>query len=520
MTIPEFVRKLTAAVTDNQPLEVELLPSLRVEIYPRSVNQLGDDVLFLGREGLEKFLYVLSPAGGSERADQFQGELVGAISLVENAVLKRCPMNHPNADTLRQLLDFTRPVLIGLHDSIGLGDRLGVANAGHLRAVAGTNMRPVLAQQSIRELERTERQAEEVMDAATWAVFQEGYKDGFGADADHLKTTDDIDRMVKAGYLMFTVDPGDYVVNEADTLAVEDLTQRARALPWDLLDDTFDNFIARYAGIQFDVAADFSLKPDREEILRALVKYGDVIAHTVRMVRHLTSRYPDHPYELELSVDETESVTSPFEHFMVASELERLGIQLISLAPRFVGAMEKGIDYKGDLNYFKAEYLKHIQIAEKLGPYKLSFHSGSDKFSLYRTVGSLGRGHVHVKTAGTSYLEALRTLTTTDPGLFREILDFARKHYETEKATYHVSAELERVPPAGDLSDDQLPGLLDQDDARQVLHVTFGKVLTMKDSAGKTLFKDRIMASLREHEQVYDDCLTRHFRRHIEPFIQ
>ena len=384
MTIPEFVRKLTEAAPGNQPVEMDLLPSLRVGIYPRSVNQLGNDVFFLGREGLEKFLYVLAPAGGSERADRFQGELVGAISLVESAVLKRCPLSHPNADALRQLLDFTRPVLIGLHDTIGLGDRLGVANAGHLRAVAGTDMRPVLAQQSIRELDRTEREAEEVMAAATWAVFQEGYKDGFGADADHLKTTDDINRMVKAGYLMFTVDPGDYVVNEADTLPEDELARRARDLQWDVLEDSYESFLERYVNVQLDIAPDFFLRAAREEVLRALVKYGDVIAHTVRMVRHLVDRYPDHPYELELSVDETESVTSPFEHFMVASELERLGIQLISLAPRFVGAMEKGIDYKGDLNYFKAEYLKHLQIAEKLGPYKLSFHSGSDKFTLYR----------------------------------------------------------------------------------------------------------------------------------------
>jgi len=520
MTITEFVQQLAAAATDNQPVEMDLLPSLRVAIYPRSVNQLGDDVLFLGREELEKFLYVLSPAESSERADRFQGEPVRAVLLVENAAIKRCPMNHANADALRQLLDFTRPVLIGLHDTIGLGDRLGVANAGHLRAVAGTNMRPVLAQQSIRELDRTEREAEEVMDAASWAVFQEGYKDGWGADADHLKTTEDIDRMVRAGYLMFTIDPGDHVVNEADTLSVEDLIRQALALPWDLLGSTFDDFVAKYADVRFDIGADFFLKPDREEVLRALVKYGAVIAHMVRMVRHLADSHPNHPRELELSVDETESVTSPFEHFMVVSELGRLGIELVSLAPRFVGEMEKGIDYKGDLERFKREYVKHLQIAEKLGLYKISFHSGSDKFSLYRAVGSLGRGYVLVKTAGTSYLEALRAIATADPGLFREILDFAREHYETEKATYHVSAKLEHVPPADDLNDGQLPGLLDQDDARQVLHVTFGKVLTSRDSAGKPIFKDRIMASLKEHEQVYNDCLTRHFRRHIEPFIQ
>ncbi len=518
--IPEFLQKMTAAATDNRPVEMGLLPSLRVGIYPRSVNQLGDDILFLGRQGLEKFLYVLSPAEGGKHADRFQGEPVGTVSLVEDAVLKRCPMSHPNADALRQLFDFTRPVLIGTRDSIGLGDRLGIANAGHLRAVVDTDMRPVLAQQSIRELDRTEREAEEVMDAATWAVLQEGYKDGWGADADHLKTTEDIDRMVRAGYLMFTIDPGDHVVNEADTLSEEDLTRQAQALPWGLLDGTFDDFIARYADVRFDIAPGFSLEPTREEVLRALVKYGAVIAHAVKMFRYLEANYPDHPTELELSVDETESVTSSFEHFMVVSELGRLGMSLVSLAPRFVGEMEKGIDYKGDIERFKEEYLKHLHIAELLGPYKISIHSGSDKFTLYAAIGSLKRGCVHVKTAGTSYLEALRAIAVAEPGLFREILDFAREHYETEKATYHVSAELERVPPAGDLNDDQLPGLLDQDDARQVLHVTFGKVLTTRDSAGKTLFKDRIMASLREHEQVYDDCLTRHFRRHIEPFIQ
>ncbi|UCH62739.1 MAG: hypothetical protein JSU77_13280 [Fidelibacterota bacterium] len=520
MKILEFVQKLTTMAAENWPVEMDLLPSMRVAIYPRSVNKLGDDILLLGREGLEKFLYVLSPTESSEQADRFQGEPIGAVTLIERTVIKRCPMNHPNADAIRELIDFTRPVLIGLHDTIGLGDRLGIANAGHLRAVVGTKMRPILAQQSIRELDRTEREAEEVMDAATWAVFQEGYEDGWGADADHLKTTEDIDRMVKAGYLMFTIDPGDHVVNEADTLSVDDLTQQALALPWDLLGNTFDDFIARYADVRFDIDADFFLEPNREEVLRALVKYGAVIAHTVRMVRHLADRYPNHPRELELSVDETESVTSSFEHFMVVSELGRLGIELVSLAPRFVGEMEKGIDYKGDLSSFIVEYIKHLQIAEKLGPYKISFHSGSDKFSLYRAVGSLDRGCVLVKTAGTSYLEALRAIATADPGLFREILDFGREHYETEKATYHVSAELDCVPPASDLNDEQLPALLDQDDARQVLHVTFGKVLTSRDDTGKTIFKDRIMMSLKEHERLYDDCLTRHFRRHIEPFIQ
>ncbi len=203
---------------------------------------------------------------------------------------------------------------------------------------------------------------------------------------------------------------------------------------------------------------------------------------------------------------------------LVASELKRLGVKWVGLAPRFVGDFEKGIDYRGDLDVFKTEYLKHLAIAETFGPYKISIHSGSDKFGVYRTIGEIGSGGVHVKTAGTSYLEALRAIAVCDPGLFREILDFARSLYEHERRTYHVSGELERVPAATTLDDEALVRLLDDEDARQVLHVTFGRVLTERDPDGRTLFKDRIMAVLRENEDVHFGNLVTHFRRHTEPF--
>jgi hypothetical protein len=128
-------------------------------------------------------------------------------------------------------------------------------------------------------------------------------------------------------------------------------------------------------------------------------------------------------------------------------------------------------------------------------------------------------GLVHLKTAGTSYLEALRAITQADPALFREILAFARERYETDRATYHVSAELANVPTplsphsrgkADALSDADLPGLLEQFDARQVLHVTFGSVLDR--------FGGRLLAALREHEETYYTLLDSHFRRHLSPF--
>jgi len=174
--------------------------------------------------------------------------------------------------------------------------------------------------------------------------------------------------------------------------------------------------------------------------------------------------------------------------------------------------------YKGDLEIFKVEYLKHIAITEHFGNYKISLHSGSDKFSVYKVIGSLHKGYTHVKTAGTSYLEALRVTASADEELFREIFDFAKANYEVEKKTYHVSADLNKVKNASEYSEEELADLLNQDDARQIFHVTFGLVLTIKDDAGKYIYRDRIYKCLEENEELHYKYLVKHFRRHLDPF--
>jgi hypothetical protein len=192
----------------------------------------------------------------------------------------------------------------------------------------------------------------------------------------------------------------------------------------------------------------------------------------------------------------------------------------MSLAPRFIGDFEKGIEYKGDLKIFKEEYTKHVQIAEKFGKYKISIHSGSDKFDVYKVVGSIGFGGVHVKTAGTSWLEALRAIDDSNPALFREILDCARANYDNDRKSYHVTADVQKMRPTNDYSDKELLGLLSDDNARQILHVTFGSVLSKKDEGGMYVFKDRIMKSLQDHEDVLYRYIVKHFKRHIDPIIQ
>lgn len=501
-------------ITDqNNKIEIHQVAGLlgNVNLYENSVRYQNNCRYFMVREGIHKYLIIVSEK--FEEMPEFKGEKMN----MNSTFILKCELSSENARVLRLEFDFTNPKLVGKSNSYGFGDRLGNAGPAHLRAVRNTGFKPVLAQQSIRELDRTNRIAQEVMDAASWAAFQEGYTDGFGADADHLKTTKDIDRMVKAGFTMFTIDPSDYVVNEARTMDYENLKQRFSNLPWDQLKDDPDELLNRYSGKSIALGNHIKLHPGDSQILEGMVKYGRVILHTKKMADYLENNYPDYPVELELSVDETDLPTTPFEHFLIVSELNRLGVELASLAPRFCGDFEKGIDFKGDLIQFRSEYIQHLAIAERFGGYKLSIHSGSDKFSIYEVIGSIHSGSVHVKTAGTSYLEALRTTAETNPELFREILAFSMKRFEADKKTYHISADPGCIPSPENLEDSKLKSLLDENNARQVLHVAYGSVLSGALPEART-FKDRLIRTLEKNENLYEKNLVHHFNKHLKPF--
>ncbi len=493
--------------------EYKLNDGLTLQIYPGSLHEFEDGILFIAKSGKNKFLYVAASDPGNAVFNEFEGEPADG----KDTGLKQCPMNHANVMVLQRMYDYTNAVLIGLDNSFGFGDRLGVANAGHLRALKGSKLRPIMAQQSIRELTRTHREAEDVMDAAVWAVIQEGYKDGFGADADHLKTPEDIDRMAKAGYKFFTFDPGDHVNNDVEDMDVVQIKKHVLELDWKALNDTSAELIERYDKKKFEISADFSIEPTTDDILKAILKYGKAFIHIKKMFDYLNKNYRENGFEVEISVDETYTVTTPFEHFFFVNELRRLGVEFISLAPRFIGGFEKGIDYKGDIEIFKREYTKHASIAEHFGNYKLSVHSGSDKFTVYEAIASIGKGNIHVKTAGTSYLEALKVIATHQPELFAEILEYSKGIYEAEKQSYHVSADVKKLKPSKEYKPDELVGLFKSEDARQILHVAYGKVLTDKDKDGKYIFREQIYECLNEHEDTHYKYLIEHFKRHLKP---
>jgi len=486
----------------NTPLSI--LPGTP---YPASLVEMGSTALWLISTPQGKRLAVLAPFS-STLVESFRGEV---SELADGRLLLSCPLDPANAHALRFTLPNLQPVPLGLVTSAGFGDRLGLATLRHVRALdhvladhPGKAIAPIFAQQSVRELARTGRSAEQVLADATWGAFEGGWSGPVGADADHLKTPADIDRFAAAGFSFFTIDPGAFVDSGAGGLGGVALEHKADTLPWPALESSLSDLLQRLAGKQFDLG-NFRLALEREQVLRAAVKYGAAVAHVTRLYRHLESK--GIPFELEVSVDETETPTTHAEHIYVASELQRLGVHWVSLAPRFVGRFEKGVDYIGDLDALAADLAGHAAVARALGPYKLSLHSGSDKFSVYPLASAATGGLLHLKTAGTSLLEGLRTLAQVEPDLFRKMLALSIERYPLERASYHVSAELERVPDPDSLPDAALPNLLDQFDARQVLHVTFGSLLERYGSDLRRI--------LSEHAEEYYQALERHFVRHL-----
>jgi hypothetical protein len=395
---------------------------------------------------------------------------------------------------------------LSLSPSFGFGDRLGLATPGHIAAVRGSGLAPIFAQQSVRENARTGRTPQQVLDDARHAVEAAGWDAPWGADADHLKSPEDLPPFVRAGYTFFTVDPGAHVDNAAAGDPLPVLKAKAHDLDIEQLNSLYLHTPDDPAWGRFDP----------ETLLRAAVKYGSAIAHTVTMYQRLAELLDD--FDFEVSVDETDAPTTPLEHFFIASELTRRGVRFTSLAPRFIGRFEKGVDYIGDLEALDAEMARHAAVTAHFGTYKISLHSGSDKFSVYPLLAKHWGRRIHVKTAGTSYLEALRTIGTANPEFMKEIYTFARERYENDRVSYHVSADLKRAPLPGAVTD--WSALLEQFDAREILHVTFGSVLTDKTATGDWRFYDRFMDFLRANPEAYAANLEKHFVRHLTPFLQ
>ena len=464
--------KLMFYSSDNNAIEVD--------VYQSSMQVLDNDMVFMAATDYGDVLIITS-----------------------NGQYRILELNHETAMFLRKNFPFTAPSrVLRLDKTIGTGDRLGVAGDGHIACVNAAEYAPVLAQQSIRELNLTGRSYEDVLDAATFAVFRNGYKKPWGADGDHLKKPEEIEYAISCGYTMITLDCSEYIKSGIDKLSDEQLNEIY------VRDSERE---ALYIGKSFEIAPGVLICYDERSYKECVSIYGAAIDFIEDMYAlYIQSGTRD----FEISIDETATPTTPAQHFFVANELARRGIKFDTLAPRFCGEFQKGIDYIGDLSQFEEELKVHAAIAAKFD-YKISVHSGSDKFSVFPAIGKLTNGKFHIKTAGTNWLEAMKLIAIYEPQLYREVHKFALESFDEARKYYVVTTNIANIPDIDTLSDEQLPELFANNDARQLIHITYGLILSASNGDGSYIYRTRLYTAWRKYKDAYCKLIADHIGHHI-----
>jgi hypothetical protein len=471
----------------------------KVTIYEKSFVEFQGTLLQMVKVENKKYMIV---TGTGNLYDEMQGEIKKGYKL--------CPLTHENRLVLNKYFEYTKPRAFGnTGATMGLGDRLGLASPGHIKAIGAKEIKPVLAQQSIRELDLTNRSYEDVLDAVSFAVFQEGYKGGYGADGDHLKLEEDIKMSLDLGFTMITLDCSDKIDNTIPGASEAYIESKYNALP-EVERNYYEN---KYLNRTFHLKkSTFFYEPVK--LMNNVLIYGEAI----KFMKHVYEKYiktAGRVIDFEISIDETMTPTAPESHYFIAKELYSNGVKVNSMAPRFIGEFQKAIDYIGDVNQFEEEFKVHVEIADAFG-YKLSIHSGSDKFSVFPIINKYTKGRFHVKTAGTNWLEGVRVVAEINPTLYRRMHQFALEHFEEAKQYYHVTTDIKAIKDINLVFDDELVEYMNDNNARQLIHITYGILLQATDNNGEYLFKDEFYRTLSENEEKYEQGLISHIGKHIE----
>jgi tagaturonate epimerase len=292
--------------------------------------------------------------------------------------------------------------------SLGVGDRFAHQAGAQLEACRqalclGVTVIPVW-NKSNREHNVIGSQPASVRTAADQAVRRLGWKEPYHVDADHINL-ETVDRYIDTSDF-FTIDVADSIGKRSNAL---------------------DSFVARHPELigrtEIDgVAESFDMTP--ESVAEAARKYLFAVEEAGRIYRHIAERLGDRPFVTEISMDETDAPQTPMELLIILAAVADQEIPIQTIAPKFTGRFNKGVDYVGDVAVFQKEFsddlavIRHA-IARYAFPVtlKLSVHSGSDKFSIYGPMRCALRRFdmgVHLKTAGTTWLEELIGLAEAD----------------------------------------------------------------------------------------------------------
>jgi hypothetical protein len=286
--------------------------------------------------------------------------------------------------------------------SFGIGDRFsheGKAQLAALIEAAGKypfEFVPVW-NKSNREHQIIGTEPTHTRQEADEAVKALGYKKPYFVDADHINMNN-VDRFIDASDF-FTIDVADYIGKTADADSVS----------------KFVDSNLKYTGTLCIPGIDEPFKVDRKLLESMAAKYLYAAQEAGRIYRHIANRKGVDNFVTEVSMDEVDAPQTPIEIFFILSALAQEQIPAQTIAPKFTGRFNKGVDYVGDTVQFEKEFREDLMVIDFAvkefdlpAGLKLSIHSGSDKFSIYPIMGRLIRQYdkgIHIKTAGTTWLE-------------------------------------------------------------------------------------------------------------------
>jgi hypothetical protein len=407
--------------------------------------------------------------------------------------------------------------------TFGTGDRFAHQGRAQLQAIlnareVGIDVYPVW-NKSNREHSIIKSQPGDVRAEADAAVAALGFTGAYYVDADHisLKT---VDAFIPASDF-FTLDVADFTGKPAEADAVE----------------IFLKAVRRYSGSLSIPGIDRPFDLTEKTVQGAAGKFLLAVQEAGRIYRHVEERKGRESFVTEISVDETDAPQSPVELFLILAMIAEEHIPIQTIAPKFTGRFNKGINYAGDLAQFEKEFDEDLSVIafaiREFGlpdTLKLSVHSGSDKFSIYPIINRLIKKHnagLHVKTAGTNWLEEVIGLAESGNerlALVKEIYAQAREHYGELVAPYSTVIDIDpdKLPDPKTVwgwSSSQYADALRHVESsphydpnfRQLLHVGF------KVAAG---MGKRFTGALEANEAIVARNVTENlFERHLQPIF-
>ena len=405
--------------------------------------------------------------------------------------------------------------------SIGIGDRFGHQGKAQLAAIvkakqAGCQIVPVW-NKSYREHSiigtvpaAVRKEADDAVGALKWDC-------SYYVDADHINMKN-VDDFVEVSDF-FTLDVADYIGKKPDEAQLKEFTEAA----------------LEYAGLlripdieeQFEVT-EADIQTIGEKFLFAVKEAG-------RIYRHIETIKGKDNFVTEVSMDESDAAQSPVEMFFILLMIAEEKIPVQTIAPKFTGRFNKGVDYVGDAAKFEKEFNQDIAVINYAieqfglpGNLKLSIHSGSDKFAIYGPINEAIKkfnAGLHLKTAGTTWLEELIGLAEAGGDgleIAKEIYARSLTKFDELCAPYATVIDIDKndLPDSGVVEQwdgKHFADVLRHDQScadynpnvRQLLHVGYKIAAQMGEQFTRALVK---------HEKVIAEHVAENiFQRHIKP---